>query len=236
MRWYPSTSPLAAPVGTLLLLGLAACAALEPLPPPDPPKQLSLAPTTRAHAVHFATDIDEPSAEERQRLQAFLDGLAPAARHEIRLAGHADDRASDAYNLDLSARRAASVARLIRGAGLTDALITTSAFGERAPARAGTGEPVWSRNRRVEVAVEGWAVTLPGCPDWSRDVAHDPLNLPMSNLGCATLGNLARMIADPADLAQGRRLGPADATREAEAVVRYRAGKVKALEGTVVQP
>ncbi len=38
------------------------------------------------------------------------------------------------------------------------------------------------------------------------------------------------MIADPSDLAQGRTLGPADGTREAEAVVRYRTDKVKALQ------
>jgi pilus assembly protein CpaD len=220
----------------LMALGLAACAALEPLPPPEAPKQLSVVPTTTGHAVYFATDVDQPSAEEQERLRAFLSGLDPGARYEIRLAGHADDRAGEAYNLDLSARRARSVARLIEAFGPADARITISAFGERAPAQTGSRETVRSRNRRVEVAAEGWDITVPGCPDWSRDVAHDPLNLPMSNLGCATLGNLARMVADPADLARGRELGPADATREAEAIVRYRTDKVKALEDTEVQP
>jgi pilus biogenesis lipoprotein CpaD len=225
-----------APAGALLALALTACATLEPLPPLDPPKQLVLSPTAQAHTVHFATDVDQPSAEEQQRLAAFLAGLDPEARLEIRVAGHADDRASESYNLDLSARRARSVARLIERAGLANARVSTSAFGERAPARPGRGGAAWSANRRVDVAVEGWRVALPGCPDWSRDVAHDPLNLPMSNLGCATLANLGRMVADPTDLAQGRPLGPADATREAEAVVRYRTDKVKSLDDTLVQP
>jgi pilus biogenesis lipoprotein CpaD len=219
-----------------MALALAACGSLEPLPPPGPPKQLIVAPSTQVHTVYFATDVDRPSAAEESRLAAFLAGLDPAGRYEVRLAGHADDRASESYNLDLSARRAGAVARLIDRSGLGGARITTSAFGERAPARAGQGEAAWSASRRVEVAVEGWAVTLPGCPDWSRDMAHDSLNLPMSNLGCATLSNLGRMVADPADLASGRPLGPADATREAEAIVRYRTDKVKALDANEVQP
>jgi pilus biogenesis lipoprotein CpaD len=235
MPTYPN-SFLRNPAAACLALGLAACGALEPLPPPDPPKQLTVSPLTRVHTVHFATDIDQPSAQEQQRLAAFLGGLDPTGRHEMRLAGHADDRASESYNLDLSARRARSVAQLIDRAGFSGARVTTSAFGERAPVRAGRGDVAWSANRRVEIAVDGWAVSLPGCPDWSRDLAQDPLNLPMSNLGCATLANLARMVADPADLASGRPLGPANAIREAEAIVRYQTDKVKSLDESEVQP
>jgi type IV pilus biogenesis protein CpaD/CtpE len=44
------------------------------------------------------------------------------------------------------------------------------------------------------------------------------------------------MVADPADLARGRDPGAADATREAEAVVRYRTDKVKKLRDEAVQP
>jgi pilus assembly protein CpaD len=87
----------------------------------------------------------------------------------------------------------------------------------------------------VEVLVSAYEVVLPGCPDWSRDPAFDPRNLPLSNLGCANAVNLGLMVADPADLERGRPLGPADAVRESEAIVRYRTDKVKELNAEILQ-
>lgn len=224
--------------GSLLAapLALAACAgAMEPLPAPEPQRQLDVARVEHAHTVYFATDADRPSADEQRRLTAFLDALDPDRRLAFRLSGHADDRASEAYNLDLSARRARGVSQLIRERGLADDIATT-AFGERAPSWPGHSEAARAGNRRVEVVVDGWTVELAGCPDWSRDPADTALNYPLSNLGCATLGNLGLMVADPGDLVRGRPLGPADATREAEAVVRYRTDKVKALQKGLIDP
>ena len=43
------------------------------------------------------------------------------------------------------------------------------------------------------------------------------------------------MVADPADLATRRPLGPADGTQAAEAVVRYRTNKVEQLKVETVQ-
>ena len=57
----------------------------------------------------------------------------------------------------------------------------------------------------------------------------------MSNLGCANAVNLGLMVADPNDLAMGTPTAPADAAREAEAIVRYRTDKVKALDAEVFQ-
>jgi pilus biogenesis lipoprotein CpaD len=214
---------------------LAACTALEPMPAPEPARQLTMERSEYRHSVYFETDRDRPSAEEGRRLAAFLQGLDPQARHSFRLAGHADDRASETYNVDLSARRARSVGQLIRGWGFADEEVATLAFGERAPAQPGASDAARSRNRRVDVMVDGWSASLPDCPDWSRDPAETTLNLPLSNLGCATLTNLGRMVADPADLARGRAMGPADGVREAEAIVRYRTDKTKALQDGLIQ-
>ena len=81
-------------------------------------------------------------------------------------------------------------------------------------------------------------VHLPDCPDHSRDAdaATDPLNLPLSNLGCANTANLGLMLADPGDLRQGRALGRADGVREAGAISRYETDKVKALPQESGQP
>lgn len=217
-------------------LALGACVGLDPLPAPEA-QQRSLAVNRieRTHTVYFATDVDQPSAEERRRLASFLSGLDAEQRRTFRLSGHADDRASETYNLDLSSRRAQGVSRLIRGWGFADNEIVTTAFGEKAPAMAGQSDAARTGNRRVDVIVDGWTVELSGCPDWSRDPADTALNYPLGNQGCATLANLARMVADPADLARGQPLGPADAVRESEAIARYRTDKVKALEDELSQ-
>ncbi|MGH6886966.1 MAG: CpaD family pilus assembly lipoprotein, partial [Geminicoccales bacterium] len=93
-----------------------------------------------------------------------------------------------------------------------------------------SGPAAWQLNRRVEVVLERYLVTLPACPDWSRESGTDFDNLPLSNLGCATQTNLGLMIAEPKDLVRGRPLGPADGIQQAEGIVRYRTGKVVQLE------
>ena len=45
-----------------------------------------------------------------------------------------------------------------------------------------------------------------------------------------------RSLEQPADLGVGRALGPADSTREAEAIVRYRTDKVKGLQDGLIAP
>ena len=51
--------------------------------------------------------------------------------------------------------------------------------------------------------VNGAVAYVPGCPDWSTASAqaHEGQS---SNYGCATMTNLAAMIADPQDLLHGR--------------------------------
>ena len=77
-------------------------------------------------------------------------------------------------------------------------------------------------------------VVPPACPDWSRASGTDFANLPHSNQGCATETNLGLMIADPKDLVRGRSLAPADGVQAAEAIVRYRTGKVTPLQDVEV--
>lgn len=52
--------------------------------------------------------------------------------------------------------------------------------------------------------VAGGSAIVPGCPDWSDAAATPSAGATGSNYGCATLGNLAAMVADPNDLVRGR--------------------------------
>jgi pilus assembly protein CpaD len=79
------------------------------------------------------------------------------------------------------------------------------------------------------VEVTRTLVTLPPCPNWSKPSASDFGNQPSSNHGCATEVNLGMMVANPADLASGIRLGPAAGQPAAAAVNRYLNDKVTPL-------
>lgn len=69
-----------------------------------------------------------------------------------------------------------------------------------------------------------------GCPDWRRSNLMDMSHLNSSNFGCATADHLARMVADPRDLASGRPLSPAEGSQASAAIERYRTDKVKELK------
>lgn len=222
--------------GLLLLLAalLPACVPLEPPPAPTSP-QPALATVQYRHTVHFQTDRADVTSGEAAALRAFVATLPADQRISARVLGHADSRAADMHNVELSARRARQVADQLRGSGIGEIEVAMIAFGEGWPSDPDSGEHAWPRNRRVEILITGEEVVLPGCPNWSRDPGFDPLNLPLSNLGCANALNLGLMIADPGDLVPRRALAPADGTREAEAIVRYRSDKVKQIEADIIQ-
>ena len=71
-----------------------------------------------------------------------------------------------------------------------------------------------------------YVVTLPPCPNWSKEPSYDFDNSTHSNFGCANVGNLGRMVASPSDLAAGRPLEPAAGMPAAAAVNRYLSDKV----------
>ena len=194
------------------------------------PKALEVDRAHYRHVVYFPTDRDHLAGGEQDRLIAFLRAVQPKESDSIRIEGHADERATDLYNLDLAGRRMEAVKRFLNDHGVERPDLHASSFGERAPAVTGDGERAWRKNRRVEIVLERYLVTPPACPDWSRRTGVDYANKPHTNFGCATETNLGLMIADPRDLVRGRTLGPADGVHQAEGVVRYREGEQPELE------
>ena len=194
------------------------------------PKSLEVDRAQYRHVVYFPTDRDDLGGGEQDRLIAFLRAVQPKDSDSIRIEGHADERATDLYNLDLAGRRMDTVKRFLNENGVDRLNMHASSFGERAPAVAGDNERAWQRNRRVEIVLERYLVTPPACPDWSRKSGMDYANKPHTNFGCATETNLGLMIADPRDLVRGRKLDPADGVHQAEGIVRYREGDQPELE------
>ncbi|MFT3764609.1 MAG: OmpA family protein [Minicystis sp.] len=84
--------------------------------------------------VHFATDRDIILDESKPILEEVAKVLIshPEIR-EVRIEGHTDVRASDAYNMNLSQRRVNSVQAYLVGAGIDAGRITAKGFGHSQP-------------------------------------------------------------------------------------------------------
>lgn len=99
--------------------------------------------------VPFGFNEASLSSEARSRLGELAQCINNT-RGDITLEGHADERGTEEYNLQLSNRRAASVKRYLSDLGVPDNRLETVGYGETRPANPGSGEEAWSENRRVE--------------------------------------------------------------------------------------
>ncbi|MBY6154148.1 OmpA family protein [Vannielia litorea] len=94
----------------------------------------------------FATDSASISALGKKRLAGFF--RSSKARAYI-IAGHTDARASDEYNMNLSYRRAASVAKIGKATGAK--IVDVRGYGERMPVASNRTAGGMQKNRRVEI-------------------------------------------------------------------------------------
>jgi outer membrane protein OmpA-like peptidoglycan-associated protein len=67
----------------------------------------------------------------------------------IEVQGHTDERGDDAYNLDLSRRRAAAVVEYLVAHGVAANRLTSQGYGETQPVDRRHTEAAWALNRRV---------------------------------------------------------------------------------------
>lgn len=67
------------------------------------------------------------------------------------VSGHTDDIGSEAYNLDLSLKRAGSVSDYLIGSGIDPVRIKSQGFGKLQPLKKGNDEQTRAVNRRVEI-------------------------------------------------------------------------------------
>jgi peptidoglycan-associated lipoprotein len=116
-----------------------------------------------ATAIYFELDRSDLTAESRAVLEAKLPLLRANPNVRIRIAGHADDRGSDDYNVALSQRRAAAARRFLVDQGIAQDRVDVVGFGEERPAVMGATEEAWSKNRRAEseIIVGGESLRLP---------------------------------------------------------------------------
>lgn len=110
--------------------------------------------------VLFAVDSAELTSRARDALDAAAAHLADREPGTVLVVGHTDDVASDAYNQELSERRAAAVAaELGRRIDTTRFTLRTEGRGEAEPVVANTDDEARARNRRVTVTLTSTTTT-----------------------------------------------------------------------------
>ena len=110
--------------------------------------------TFRARDVlfEFNSDVVHPSA--KKSLQQFVDYLlGPAGFKSLVIEGHTDSVGSDAYNQNLSERRARAVARILVQMGLPVRKVKAVGYGESRPIADNGNYQGRAMNRRVEFQV-----------------------------------------------------------------------------------
>lgn len=110
--------------------------------------------TVRApDAITFAYNDASVRPQFRGTLEQIAQSLQAYPSSAIDVLGHTDSTGSDAYNLDLSRRRAQSVANVLQNYGVNPVRIATQGYGESQPIADNTTEAGRAANRRVEIRI-----------------------------------------------------------------------------------
>ncbi|RPF71332.1 OmpA family protein [Aurantiacibacter spongiae] len=103
--------------------------------------------------VTFAVDSTTINSNMRNVLDDVAQSMTNYPNSLIDVMGHTDSTGSEQYNLDLSRRRAESVANYLTSRGVSRARIETIGYGEQYPIADNSTEAGRSQNRRVEIRI-----------------------------------------------------------------------------------
>jgi outer membrane protein OmpA-like peptidoglycan-associated protein len=98
------------------------------------------------------------SAEILPASNKILDAVATTLNHHpeftlVEIAGHADERGNDQYNLHLTQDRVNSVVRALIARSTDKSRLRSKGYGEFCPLDPGHNETAWEQNRRVEFKI-----------------------------------------------------------------------------------
>jgi outer membrane protein OmpA-like peptidoglycan-associated protein len=101
--------------------------------------------------VNFITDSAELTPESKATLDRTAASLARWPEVRVEVGGHTDSMADDAYNMQLSQRRAETVRAYLIRAGISAKRLEARGYGETRPIAPNDTEAGRARNRRVEL-------------------------------------------------------------------------------------
>ncbi len=163
------------------------------------------------HVIPFAPKDLEITDVEREALAMFVqqNNLQPGSHVSVAAPTKTAAQAARSRN------RLASVRNELQRLGVSSSVVQAAATNNR-----NTGD-------EVVVFAQTVAVLPPDCPGYNAPIALDYEWRPSTRLGCANAVNLGLMVANPADLAQGRPIAPADGEQAALAIQRYQGKQVQ---------
>ena len=194
-------------VAALFGIGLGGCLPINEWHPSETDRRGSVDVVKMDHQVLFAADAATLSAEERGRLDRFVDTVDLGYGDIVTVAMMGDAA--------MTRRRAQLVRAHLAARKISSQLVA------RQPGDGAEGA--------VAVSVSRHVVTPPQCPDWTKNATQDIFTEQSSNFGCASAHALSVMVANPGDLVRGRRPGAGDGEALALGIRRYREGEITPL-------
>ncbi len=107
----------------------------------------------RIYGIHFDHDSATPKASARGALERLATALASEPAMNVIIEGHTDADGEDAYNLDLSGRRAQTVVAWLVEHGIGAERLTPQGKGEAEPVASNATADGKALNRRVDVVL-----------------------------------------------------------------------------------
>lgn len=103
--------------------------------------------------IKFDFDKAALRPENRELLSRIAGVLLTSDHYRVQVYGHTDDIGTEAYNQELSERRAQTVRDYLVKAGIDSKILSTKGFGKSNPLVPGDSPEARATNRRVEVAI-----------------------------------------------------------------------------------
>src|ERR1700684_4514019 len=114
---------------------------------------MGLVMTLDSKSIRFDFDKADIKPEYRDILNRIAGVLMTLKGFSIAVYGYTDDVGSQAYNLQLSQRRAEAVRDFLVQTGISPTILSTKGFGKSDPRVPGHSEQARAANRRVEIGI-----------------------------------------------------------------------------------
>jgi peptidoglycan-associated lipoprotein len=103
--------------------------------------------------VHFPFNSSEIDDSDKPGLDRAARCLKAETAMHVTVAGNADERGTEEYNMALGDRRAHTVTDYLKALGASEAQLKTVSYGKEQPICSDHDEACWARNRRADLAV-----------------------------------------------------------------------------------
>jgi outer membrane protein OmpA-like peptidoglycan-associated protein len=127
---------------------------LEQIPDTEVERKEDRLVVTMSNAVLFDLDSAALKGEAQGTLSQMADVMIRYPDSDILVKGHTDSTGSEAYNQELSERRAKAVQNYLIDKGVANQRITAIGFGETMPAEPNDTPEGRQKNRRVEIEIK----------------------------------------------------------------------------------